>query len=437
MQRKLHFQPKIYDETNLDLSVFNLLETTRMKECLCFFVFFIGAQLLLSCDGSVSSISSSTPSPLLRRGRGGGEKILASLQNGNSWLATKLSSFMLEPLEEDESSQRPSGSQKKPCVPKSGHTAIGTGQDFDSILAYTSAFASSQPSPFSLMTYTAIHSEQGNLTGLTEVIDYGSGKQWLTGLAKAFPSSSLQVGLYLVNELSAIKAGVYDHHIDRFIRVLNETGRPIYLRIGYEFETERNNYDPEEYKFVFRKIAKRFEALSVNNVAFVWHAAVEDSPRGGLLYDDWYPGDDVVDWCGISLFQQPYQCQSVTKCFMIFPEQFTAYCASHEKPMMIAESTPFGGILDDKALAKDPDRKNGAGYQGNTWNNWFTPVIGFIAAHKDVRMWNYINCDWDSLPMYKSEKNHAPGVYWGDSRIQSKLYLLRFIIMILIPSLFS
>lgn len=31
-------------------------------------------------------------------------------------------------------------------------------------------------------------------------------------------------------------------------------------------------------------------------------------------------------------------------------------------------------------------------------------------------MWCYINCNWDSFPMW--QRNHAPGVYWGDTRIE-------------------
>lgn len=102
---------------------------------------------------------------------------------------------------------------------------------------------------------------------------------------------------------------------------------------------------------------------------------------------------------------------------MVVLEKFAAFCKSREKPLMISESAPFGGILDAKTLRRDPDASNRAGYGGNTWNRWFEPVMKFIRTH-DVRMWSYIDCDWDALPMYASEENHAPGVYWGDSRLE-------------------
>jgi hypothetical protein len=44
-------------------------------------------------------------------------------------------------------------------------------------------------------------------------------------------------------------------------------------------------------------------------------------------------------------------------------------------------------------------------------------VLAYINRH-DVRIWCYINCNWDAQPMW--QLNHAPGVYWGDTRIEGK-----------------
>ena len=82
---------------------------------------------------------------------------------------------------------------------------------------------------------------------------------------------------------------------------------------------------------------------------------------------------------------------------------------------MIAESTPFGGIVTEEDAKKDPSAANGAGYAGSTWAGWFTTVLHFIDTF-DVRIWTYINCDWDSQPMW--QKKHAPGKHWGDTRLQ-------------------
>jgi hypothetical protein len=62
-------------------------------------------------------------------------------------------------------------------------------------------------------------------------------------------------------------------------------------------------------------------------------------------YEEWFPGVDYVDWCGVSLFQQPYDCPpgALDNCSMPFADAFATYCSGLGLPVMIAESTPFGG----------------------------------------------------------------------------------------------
>jgi hypothetical protein len=311
---------------------------------------------------------------------------------------------------------------RRPCIPRPGLTAITIGQDFEEINAYSSSFATYQPSPFALMSYTSLNSKEGNLTGLMSPVNYGSGIQWMAGLSQAYPRSALQLGLWIVDQTSAISNGHYDDLIEKLAIDLNTTGRPIYLRIGYEFDNPSNRYLPNEYKLAFQRIVRKLRKMHVHNVAFVWHSAAEVIPTDNE-YLDWYPGDDFVDWCGVSIFQQPFSCQSADNCFMIAPEKFASFCDARNKPLMIAESTPFGGILDADTLRKYPNVTNGAGFQGSTWNAWFIPVLEFIRTRK-VRMWSYINCNWDSLPMYQSASNHAPGVRWGDSRLQGEFVVV-------------
>ena len=57
-----------------------------------------------------------------------------------------------------------------PCVPVQGKTALVVGQDFYSITNYTNAF---DAIPFGVMSYTALRSDTGDLTGLMDPIDYG------------------------------------------------------------------------------------------------------------------------------------------------------------------------------------------------------------------------------------------------------------------------
>jgi hypothetical protein len=215
--------------------------------------------------------------------------------------------------------------------------------------------------------------------------------------------------LWIVGDSKSIVVGEYDEAILNLVSYLNGTTSEYYLRIGYEFDSLSNNYPTAMYKKAFQYIVTKFRNSSVDNVSFVWHAS-GFQPRDGYKHLDWFPGVEYVDWCGVSLFQQPYKASH-----MRYADQFADLCKSLGLPLMIAESTPFGGILDESTVRSHPGAANRAGYRDSTWSRWFVPVLAFIQRH-DVRIWSYINCDWDQQPMWA--KFHAPGVYWGDSRIE-------------------
>jgi hypothetical protein len=255
----------------------------------------------------------------------------------------------------------------------------------------------------------------GHIAGLGIPTDYGSGIEWTKGLTNYCQGCSIQIGLWLVDSYRDISHGKYDAGLEQLVQFVTNANTSFYLRIGYEFDGVANNYDTAAYIEAFRYIASFFRTRRVTNVGFVWHAA-GFQPRDNLPHTSWFPGTDVVDWCGVSLFQQPYYCAHSTNCpTMQFADEFAALCSSLGVPLMIAESTPFGGII-----ATDADSAkitNEAGFVGNTWDVWFLPVLSFIERH-DVRIWSYINCDWDVFPMW--QKEHASGAKWGDTRLEGE-----------------
>lgn len=299
----------------------------------------------------------------------------------------------------------------KPCIPSSGHTALVIGQDYYSITNYTSSYDFKQD-PFGLMAYTALLSPTGSLKGLSDPINYGSGIEWVSGLLQKYPKSAMQLGLYLVDSWDDVINGSLDAEIDELAFYLKGLDVPVYLRIGYEFDSELNRYATQSYRDMFIRIVQRFRVIGSDNVAFVWHAAGFEV-RSNILIEEWYPGDDFVDWCGINLFKQPYECLEQFKCEFKHADAVIKFCKLHKKPVMIAESTPYGGIID---TSSDEHSINEAGDQGDSWHRWYGNVMNYIEKH-DIRLWSYINCDWDAQPMW--QKNHADGEKWGDTRVEA------------------
>lgn len=121
--------------------------------------------------------------------------------------------------------------------------------------------------------------------------------------------------------------------------------------------------------------------------------------KKSLTLNKFYPGDDYVDWIGVSIFQQVFPWSPGWGGRMSDVENVLEFAKEHDKPTIIAESTPFGGIElkqasnDTKLYLTDNE------YEHDAWGRWFGKVIDIINKY-DVSMWCYINCDWEQQPMW-------------------------------------
>lgn len=267
-------------------------------------------------------------------------------------------------------------------LPPDNKVLLFIGQDRESIDNYSKEM---NVVPAGIMFYTSIQT----LTGIDEPADHGAGFQDASYLLKEYPDSVLQIGLYMVNALEGVVEGKYDDNITRLGEWFKEIGRPVYLRIGYEFDLPDNHYDPDLYKQAFRSLVDRFRAMGVENVAYVWHSY-------GVMHDDkpaldWYPGDEYVDWFGVSFFAI-YNLDGI--------RTFAELAKKYNKPLMIAEAS----TMKDVPLAAKA-----------RWERWYQRMFDFVREY-DVRAVSYISCDWESFPMWKGQS-------WGDSRVTTDPFL--------------
>ena len=229
------------------------------------------------------------------------------------------------------------------------------------------------------MVYTAVQDAQA----LESPVDNGGGLQDGQYLLDQYPQSVIQVGLWMVDGLDKTVKGDYDRNIDRIGRWIKKAQRPIFLRIGYEFDLPANHYEPHAYRLAYRYIVDRLRKAGVANAAFVWHSYA-NLPAYPL--EDWYPGDDYVDWFGVSIFGMPN----------IYMKNFAKMAREHHKGFMIAESAPQG---------------DGSKYGMTSWKLWYGPFFKFI-DEEGVQAVCYIDLNWETIPMFK-------GQGWGDSRVQA------------------
>lgn len=272
--------------------------------------------------------------------------------------------------------------------------------------------------------------------------EWGAGPVNLFRLATEYPERVLSVGLYIAETgrpgaLRRIGDGEFDPEIDHLGATLRDLGQPILLRIGYEFDGHWNpGYeDTTSYINAFRRIASRIRSLGAANVATVWHASaspVDDiAERHHENLEDWYPGDDVVDWIGLSWFLEADRIYNprypVTQ--LQLAEEVLALARQHGKPALIAEAAPQGFDLEDELQANIGPLLGGEAGRNlrpvaadEIWDRWFSPVLRFVEHNRDViRGFSYINANWDEQGLWCSP---YPNGYWGDSRIETHSSLI-------------
>lgn len=94
----------------------------------------------------------------------------------------------------------------------------------------------------------------------------------------------------------------YSNYIKNTIDNISSTGHDCLVVFGKEFNIN-NNFDyPDNFIEIFRYISDY--AKTKDNIAMVWAPNNVGSVDLDLI--DFYPGDDYVDWVGMSLYVMPY-----------------------------------------------------------------------------------------------------------------------------------
>ena len=267
---------------------------------------------------------------------------------------------------------------KQKFEPRGNRIIHGAGQSFETFSNYWEAIGKYKP--LILMRYV-------------KMTNVPRGIRKIKSELKKFPNTIPQVGLKLVDEgkkdlCSSISKGDYDSELDLLIYAFKQLKKPIFLRIGYEFDKE-GKYNPKNFIKTWKYIVDKFREAGVDNIATVWCAC----PFNGTeLVEPYYPGDDYVDWFGIDVFYARH----ITGKYKPV-EDFLDLATKHKKPVMVGETTAAGtGVENGK----------------ESWNEWFNPFFKWINEHKQIKAFCYINWDWA-----KDKTWGSPGT-WGNCRIE-------------------
>lgn len=339
-------------------------------------------------------------------------------------------------------------------LPANGKQLLIIGQDLESVNKYVTSGKFPVPGGHTVyLGFFNITNANAGFGGLGEDLDgnpvadadWGAGpvNAHKAAFDDAYKHTALVIGLSLEDhtkeKFKGLGEGKFDAEIDRLGRFIKSLDKPVYLRIGYEFDGKWNvpYNNTSEYKAAFRRITIRMRQQGVDNFATVWQASTSpiDDIMDGVHENiaDWYPDDDVVDWMGLSWFLHPGFSSPVSSVQITqgqLAAELLALARQHNKPVMIAESAPctydlekltkrnFSAILDGPAgqglLHKTPRQ---------IWLEWYQPYFDFIETNKDViRAVAYINANWDQQRMWGEPYS---GGYWGNTQLQENKYICK------------
>ena len=173
-------------------------------------------------------------------------------------------------------------------------------------------------------------------------------------------------GIDPVYTLQSFLAGRHDAVLQEWARNAKLTGMPLMVEFAPEANGRwypwngswngagvTNGYGdpnladgPERFRDVYRRVVNIFNAVGATNVTWVVH--VDSQPRPAEAWNKmaaYYPGDQYIDWIGISVFgaQFPWEFwDSFENIFDAAYEEFKAISAT--KPLAVVE---FGVIEDE------------------------------------------------------------------------------------------
>jgi cellulose synthase (UDP-forming) len=182
------------------------------------------------------------------------------------------------------------------------------------------------------------------------VIQAQSRKRWLLLSLEPWADSSISRKANTL--LADVAAGRYDQVILAVCKDIIAADHPLFVRWGHEMELSSNfgrypwaGTDASAYVRAYRQVITIMKAnLPASTAYYVW------SPAGNNNCNAYYPGDDVVDYTGCSLYS--WSAYNIPRgydgSFKAFFDPKYAQLQIHSKPVMVCE---LGVAKDDNQAA--------------------------------------------------------------------------------------
>lgn len=246
----------------------------------------------------------------------------------------------------------------------------------------------------------------------------------MLNLTLAFDDGAVD-GFSTARDLEYATTDAFDADVRAIAEVIARHRVKTLLRIGGEVNGDWEGHHPYVFPAAYRKVVAQFKAAGARQVAFVFCVEPNGDPDvfavDGSGRAKWYPGDDVVDWIGIDLFQVESFApivdgapprprgralkRGVPRKIPAFrvTESVLAYARAHDKPVFLGEVAPVPHSFVTQV--DDPDGAAAA----RVFESWFAPFLRFLDEHPEIQGVSYCGSDFARSDLLAD---------WGDSRIQ-------------------
>jgi hypothetical protein len=216
----------------------------------------------------------------------------------------------------------------------------------------------------------------------------------------------LQVGFELGNYITAAQVadGTYDQFLADWFTACKDKDYPIWLRPMSEMNGEWTwpgneaawGGIPLDYRRAWRRMYNIAEAVGCAGTKQIWDWSPNGTESGAANTDMalYYPGDNYVDWVGISVYNSG-RTRTPTQVIA------KAYGLYSNKPMLVSE----GGCSEVSGYSL---------WKGDTWiTNWFSCIQN---TYPQIKAAVWYNCDvWAITTSTHSQQHYHDGCqssYW-------------------------
>ena len=210
-------------------------------------------------------------------------------------------------------------------------------------------------------------------------------------------------------DLDQINNGSHDYYITQFATEVRDWGHRILISWGDEMNVQGvytwSGSDTNKFKAAYRRIRNIFKSVGADNAEFVWSPSYMTHPPEWPGYNEYYPGDDYVDWVGVNGYnwgvndyRNPFRTWATFD--MIFGPVLADFSSRYPaKRQMISETA----CAPDDGGSKAQWITDAYGSMKN--NHWPRLRAVFWFQHNKEKDWRVQSWPGDTLQAYRDAVN--------------------------------